>query len=128
MHNVVDTGIFCSGAHVIMKAGYGVNTSISGAEAFTNFFISDAEAYINNVCQYDFTTNYPSLSDKARGVLRECCSNIAAAYQINYDMRGFSSKTEAQTMLNYLWDRAEKCLALLRDEVKNNFIKKNTVI
>lgn len=119
---MVDTGIFATTAEIGYKAGAG-KSSVSSAEAYTNNFISQAESFINAVTKYNWSDAYSGLNVDVKGLLKEAGSNIAAMYVINYDMSGYTSRAEAQTMLNVLWDRASKCLELLKDKVHTDFVR-----
>lgn len=118
---MADTGIFCTTAEVLRKAGANASsTSIN--EAYTNDFVTQAESLINAVCRYNFSDNYTTLNADARGILKEVASNLAAIYVILYDMSGFSSRTEAEDMINILRDAALRGLSLLRDKKVQDFI------
>lgn len=118
---MVDTGIFCTTAEVLRKAGANAS-SVSTAEAYTNDFVAQAESYINVACGYNFSDDYTSLNEDIRDILKECASSLAAIYCINYDMSGFTSRLEAQTMLDVLNDRVGACISLLKEKNKQDFI------
>lgn len=119
---MTDTGIFCSGAHVVQKAGANVNSTIAASGAFTNEIISQVESYINTVCKYNFSDTYNSLNADVKGILKEVASDLGAVYMINYDMSGYTSRQEATTMLDVLMDRANDGLKLLKEKQYTDFI------
>lgn len=119
---MVDTGIFTNRTEVLYKAGVGASTT-SGAEAYTNSFIAQAESFINVWTRKNYSDSYASLNTDVKSLLKEAASNIAAMYVIQYDMRNFANLAHAQTMLNVLWDRAEKCMNLLKDKDNNSFLQ-----
>ena len=124
---MAETGIFCSGAHVLRKAG--INYSISGANVDNyNDFISQAESYINVATKYNFSDNYSGLNTDAKEVLKEAASNLAAIYVINFDIRGLgSTETDARLIsedrIDVLYLRAKDCIELLKNQDKVDFIK-----
>lgn len=118
---MADTGIFATTAEIGYKAG-AYKSATSSAEAYTNSFIAQAESYINTVCKYNFSDTYAALNADTKAILKEVASNIAAMYVINYDMSGFTSLAEAQTMLDILWSRAERGLSLLKEKQYTDFI------
>lgn len=118
---MADTGIFCTGTEVQRKAGAGASATAT-AEAYTNDFIAQAESLINSVCRYNYSDNYSSLNADVKGVLKEVASNIAAIYCIQYDMSGYTTRTEAEDMINILRDAALRGLSILRDKKVQSFI------
>jgi len=119
---MAQTGIFCSGAHVLRKAGVNVNSTVSGAEAFVNDFIAQAESYINVASRNNWSDDYGSLNADVKEILKEAASDLAAIYFINYDMSGYTSRSEAESMVTILRDRANHCISLLRDKKSEDFI------
>ena len=118
---MADTGIFCTTAEVQRKAGANASTT-SNVEAYINDFVTQAESFINVTCLYNFSDAYSSLNADVKGLLKEVASNLAAIYVINYDMSGFSSRVEAETMLDVLRDRVVKGLELLKSKVHVDFM------
>jgi len=115
------TGIYCSGANVIRKAGEGI--SASGAEEiFLNDVIGQAESAINAATRKNWTDNYAALNADVKQILKEAASNLAAIYAISYDMSGYSSRAEAETMLNVLKTRFDECVELLKEINVQTFI------
>ena len=118
---MTETGIFCSGAHVIRKAGANASaTAIS--EAYYNDFIAQAESYINNITRKNWSDIYSSLNTDVKETLREIASNIAATYVINYDMSGYTSRAEAELMIKVLLKRANDSIKVLVDQKVETFI------
>jgi hypothetical protein len=118
---MADTGIFATTAEVQRKAGANASTT-SNVEAYINDFMTQAESYINSFCRYNFSDNYSSLNADVKGILKEVASNIAATYVIMYDMSGFSSRAEAETMLDVLRDGITRGLSVLKDKKTQDFI------
>lgn len=119
--SMADTGIFCTGTEVERKAGKNANTTSKG-EDYTNDYIAQAESVINNVCRFNFSDTYSTLNDDTRQLLKQVASDLAAIYVINYDMSGYSSRIEAEDMINVLRDSALRGLSLLRDKKVSDFI------
>ena len=118
---MAEEGTFCINADVIRKAG--ANASATAiAEAYTNAFITDAEAFINSACRYNFTDNYSTLNNDTKKILRQTASDLAAIYCIQYDMSGIPTRTEAENRVNILRDAAMRSISLLRDKKVQDFI------
>lgn len=120
---MVDTGIFCVNADVLRKAGAGASAT-STAEAYTNDFIAQAESEINTFTRYNWSDAYSGLNADVKGILKAIASNIAAIYCISYDMSGYTSRTEAEDVINVLRDAALRGLSILRDKKPQDFMVK----
>ena len=118
---MADTGIFCTMAEVERKAGSGASTT-SKAEAYTNDYVTQAESTINSMIRYNFSDNYSTLNLDTKQILKSVASDLAAIYVINYDMSGYTSRVEAEDMVNILRDSALRGLSILRDKKVQDFI------
>lgn len=119
---MVDTGIFATTAEVQRKAGANAST-VSNVEAYINDFMTQAESFINAHSRYNWSDAYSTLNADVKAILKEAASNLAAIYVIQYDMSGFTSRAEAQTMLDVLRDGFQRCLSLLKDEAHRIFVQ-----
>ena len=118
---MVDTGIFATTAEVLRKSGANAS-SVSTAEAYVNDYMTQAESLINSITRFNWSDAYSGLNADTKGVLKEIASNLAAIYVIQYDMSGFTSRTEAEDMINVLRDAALRGMSLLRDKKVKEFI------
>lgn len=118
---MADTGIFATTAEVQYKAGANASAT-SNTETYINSYMTQAESLINNVCRYNFSDAYSGLDADVKGLLKEVASNIAAIYVIQFDMSGFTTRTEAEDMINVLRDAALRGLSVLRDKKVQDFI------
>jgi hypothetical protein len=62
------------------------------------------------------------LNADVKGLLKEAASDLAAIYVIQFDMSGYTSRTEAEDMINVLRDAALRALSLLRDKKVQDFM------
>lgn len=115
------TGIFATLAQVQYKAGANASAT-STAEAYVNSFMTEVESSINAMCRYNFSDAYATLNADTKGILQEVSSNLAAIYCIQFDMSGFTSRIEAEDMINVLRDAALRGLSILRDKKVQDFI------
>ena len=118
---MADTGIFCTTAQVEQKAGAGASAT-SKAEGYTNDYVAQAESLINVACRYNFSDNYSTLNTDVKKILQEVASDLAAIYVISYDMSGYTSRIEAEDMINVLRDAALRGISILRDKKQQDFI------
>ena len=118
---MVDEGIFATTAEVERKAGTNASAT-SKAEAYVNDYMTQAESLINSIVRFNFSDTYSTLNVDTKGILKEVASNLAAIYVISYDMSGFTSRIEAEDMINILRDAALRGLSILRDKKVKEFI------
>ena len=119
---MADTGIFATTAEVQRKAGENASAT-ANVEAYINDFMTQAESEINVACRFNFSDEYSVLNADVKGILKEAASNLAAIYVICFDMSGFSTRTEAENMVNILRDGYLRCISILRDKKPQEFMK-----
>jgi len=110
---MADTGIFATTAEVERKAGANASAT-SKAEAYVNDYMTQVESHINALTRYNWSDAYAGLNVDVKGILKEVASNLAAIYVIQYDMSGYTSRIEAEDMINVLRDSALRGLAILK--------------
>lgn len=120
---MADEGIFATTLEVQRKAGAGAS-AVSNVEAYINDYMTQVESHINAVTRFNWTDAYVGLNVDTKGLLKEAASNLAAIYVIIYDMSGYTSRIEAEDIINVLRDRALECLSILRDKKVKEFIEK----
>lgn len=121
---MVDTGIFCTTAEVERKAGANASV-VSKAEAYVNQYVAEAESEINAMTRFNFSDVYSTLNEDTRNILKSASSDRAAIYVILYDMSGYTSRTEAEDMINVLRDNYLRAMSILRDKKQQDFINKS---
>ena len=105
-------GTYTTSGAVMFKAGANVATM---SDDNMNFAIKHAESAVDISSKKNFSGAYADLSENVKGALDEAASNLAAMYLINYDTSGYTSRYEAETMLDVLRDAAARNLQLLKD-------------
>ena len=119
---IVDTGIFATTAEVERKAGANAS-SVSKAEAYVNQYLTEAESEINVLTRFNWSDAYAGLDVDVKGILKNVASNLAAIMVIQYDFSGFTSRTEAEDMINVLRDSALRGMSILRDKKQETFMR-----
>lgn len=122
---MVDTGIFATTAEVQRKVGANASAT-SNVEAYINDFMTQAESYINVATNFNWSDAYAALNADFKGILKECASNLAAMYVLNYDLTtiiGATSRIEAENRINVLVWRIKECLKILMSEGATKFIR-----
>ena len=101
-----------------MKAGANASSTATASGAMLLEFCDQAEGIICATTRYDWVTNYATLNANFKTILDSCASSKAAMFVMNYDLSGYTSRAEAQTMLNILYDDYNANLTLLRNEAE----------
>jgi hypothetical protein len=105
------TETMCDSGAVKLKAG--ANAVILTAPQYTQL-INQAESFINVVTGVNYTDSYGSLNDDLRRILEDVASSHAAVAVINNSMGGFTSRAEAQTMLDVNYTRVFDGIDLIK--------------
>lgn len=116
------TGIFATAAECASKAGE--NVDLTGwTEANINQWCSEAESFINCMSRYNWSDAYANLNADVKKILTGACSNLVAIYGISYNMNGFTTRIEAEDMINILRDRAMQDIMMLSDNAIQKFMQ-----
>lgn len=119
------TGIMATAAECASKVGENYDAT-GWTEANINQWCSEAESYINVLCQHNFSDNFATLDTDVSKILTEAVSNLTAVYGIIFNTAGYTTRIEAETMLNILWARFSQCIDLLKDEGVQTWLKAQT--
>lgn len=98
------TGTLSQYSDVIEKAGDGADAN---ALANISNYVQKAESVLNARTKVDWTARYPSLNANTKYIIDEIISNLAAIKVINYNMYGYTSRLEAESMKETLRNEAE---------------------
>ena len=119
------TTIFCTSGQAIMRAGRNVFSTAALSGAIVDTFINAAEDLINVNSRFNFLDVYSTLNDDTKKIIEQVCSAEAANSLIAYDMSGYSSRIEAETMLDVNNNIVLRGLSILRDKKPQDFIIKS---
>ena len=118
---MVEAGTLAINADVIKKAGL-YASAVSGADAYTNVFIKQAEGVLSSNAKYDFVTNYAGISTIGKEFLRDAVSSYAALMVINYDTTGYFKAVDYQVKYDYNYSIWAEAINLIRDKGYLQFI------
>jgi len=104
-----------SGACII-KAGTNANSAITASGAALSKWSDEAEGTLNALTRKDWVADYASIKANFKPALDDAVSDIIAIRIINYDMSGYTSRLEAQTMLDVIKDNLNRNLDALKDQ------------
>ena len=118
---MADAGIFVTDAQILKRCGTNASATVKAAGWFDSIIL-DIEARINCVTRYNWSDAYAGLNVDVKGILTDTAACLAAIEGIAWDMSGYTSRVEAEDMINVLRDIALCNLALLRDKKVQDFI------
>lgn len=120
---MADAGTFADDAAILLRAGTGASATVKAADWFDTIII-DVEGVVSSACRFDWiaANTASAISADVVGILSDTCACLAAITGITWDMSGYTSRTEAEDMINVLRDRALMNIAILRDKKVQDFI------
>lgn len=120
---MANAGQFAQDADILLRVGTNASGTVKGAGWFDTIIL-DVEAIINCITRYDWSTadTASALNATVRGILIDTGACLAAIEGISWDMSGFTSRIEAEDMVNILRDIALRNLSILRDKKTQDFI------
>lgn len=107
---------FTTSGAAIAKAGYGANAVVILNSTILNKWCEQAEGALATNTRYDWVANSGAIGTNFKPILDDTISDMIAMKIINYDMGGYTSRSEAQTMLDVLNDNKNKNIAVLKEE------------
>ncbi len=114
-------GTLCTLADARNKAG--ANASSTGSnESLVSDFVLQAESFVNVSTKKNWTDIYSTLNDDVKFILNQIVSNLAAIDIITHDMAGYSSRVEAETMINTYREEVNRALFFLLKENNEDFM------
>ena len=119
---MADLGIYTKNADIQARAGANANATAK-AVAATDVYILNIESTINVLTRYNWSDAFTAgLNADVAGILTETGACMAAIYVIQYDFSGFTSRIEAEDMINILRDIVLRNMSILRDKKQQDFI------
>jgi predicted transcriptional regulator len=117
------TGIFATSSEIITRAGKNYD-STTVTEAKINELCLEAESLINCITRYNWSDWYVggSVVADTKYILSIAEASWVAMNIIACNMSGYSSRVEAETMLDVQRDQWNKAIELLSDQNVRNFM------
>jgi len=121
---MADAGQFAQDADILLRVGTNASATVKAAGWFDKIIL-DVEAIVNVLTRYDWSTAdaATTLNASVRGILIDTGACLAAIEGITWDMSGYTSRIEAEDMINVLRDIALRNLSILRDKKAQKFIQ-----
>lgn len=115
----------CTSEAAIMNAGLNANSTIIASGAALSEWSAQTESFINISAKNNFSDSYATLNADIKSALSDIAASLIAMKIIAYDMSGYTSRDEAQTMLDVNRDFAMRGIELLKEKGKDfvNYMK-----
>ena len=118
---MVHTGLFCTKAEIDVFVGE--NVDLTGyIEANINAACKQMESSINCIARHNYSDTVAALNADVKGILALACASGVALQFISYNMGGYTSRVEAEDMLNIAYAFFLKCCRLLKDQKTVTFV------
>ena len=104
-----------SEAAAIAKAGANANSDITASSSVLATWYDQAESTLNTKTRKDWVAASATITAKFIEILDDTLSAMVATNIINYDMSGYTSRLEVQTMLDVLDNTISKNIGILDD-------------
>ena len=114
-------GTLCTLADAVNRAGANASAG-STEEILVSSFVIQAESFVNSATKINWTDIYATLNNDVKQILNHTVSCLAAIDIITYDMAGYSSRVEAETMINTYREEINRNLFFLLNEDNKEFI------
>lgn len=120
---MADAGQFAQDADILLRVGTKASATVKAA-GFFDTIILDVEAVINCATRKDWSAldTGTTMNASIRGILIDTGAALAAIQGITWDMSGFTTRTEAEDMINVLRDTALRNIQFLRDKTVQAFM------
>jgi hypothetical protein len=106
----------CASTAIVMYAGKNVNTDATASSALLAQFCDDAQAELNVRTRYDWVTSSAAVLQFYKPYLQGIIAPKAAINLIKYDMSGYTSRGEAEDLININFDIFESGVKVLNED------------
>ena len=118
---MVATSIMSTDAEMNAMAGELVDVT-GWTDANKTAWGLQAENYLNVLCNFNFSDNFASLNIDVKYILSEYVARTVGMNGIAYNMAGYTSRVEAEDMINIHVYRMEKIEELLQKKDKTDYM------
>jgi len=116
------TGTIVTEAEMNLMAGENVDAT-GNTEANHNLLAAMAESYLSVLMRYNVVKNYGGLNADVKKILAEWAARFAAVSLIAYNTAGYTSRIEAEDMLNIHLFRMSQIEKILKDQKSSTYMQ-----
>ena len=109
------TGTITTEAEIAVMAGENVDAT-GDTEANRNVLVAQAESYISSLIHEDVVSGFSGYGANFKQILSEYASRYVGMCLIAYNMAGYTSRVEAEDLINIHLNRLESIREILMDE------------
>lgn len=114
-------GIMCTEAEIDQRSG--ANVSLAFTADMKTAATLAAESIVNALTFINFSDLYSSLNVDKKYILTEIVASMVAIQAIAYDMSGYTSRVEAEDIINILRDNINRAMGILREHDQKGFVE-----
>ena len=120
---MANAGQFAQDADILLRVGTGASATVKAA-GFFDTIILDVEALINCATRFDWSAldTTATMNASIRGILVDTSAVLAAITGVTWDMSGYTSRIEAEDVINVLRDRALQNIQFLKNPNVQTFM------
>ena len=112
----------CTSGAAVVKAGANADSGIATSGAILAQWSDDVENEICALTRKDIITNYGSLTSNGKQMLGRLAASKIAQEIIVYDASGFTSRFEAELMLDKLENDIRKIESIIKDDKHKTYL------
>lgn len=113
--------IFANNAESVRKAGANAS-AVSILDTYTDAWGHQAESFVNAATRFNWSDKYGALNEDVKFLLEDAATDLVAIRIIAYDMSGYSTRNEAESMISVLRDSALRSISVLREIKSQTFV------
>ena len=119
---MVITSIMTSEGEIKSKEGANVSTALT--DDMHDAWVLQAESKVNVIMRINFSDLVTAgMNADVKGILSDIVSSMVAMNGIMYDMSGYTSRAEAENMVDVLRDGIQSGWSLIRDKNATQFLQ-----
>lgn len=111
---------YCAYTDVQNKAG--ANASTTPDQTMIDTWIEQAEGLINTAAKFNFIDGFAGYDTDIKLILEMATAAVAAISLIAYDPSGYTSRYEAELIMDANWSQYEECIKRLKEKEFKDFI------
>ena len=113
------TGITATEAEIDQKTG--ANVSLSYTDTMKTQMLLQAESVLNVMTRINWSDNFGTLNVDVKSIITNVTASLVAIEAIKYDMSGFTSRGEAESMIVVLREEAMRGIQILKEDINKTF-------
>lgn len=115
------TGTIVTEAEMNLYAGENVDAT-GNTETNHNILAAQAESNLSVMMRYNVVDNYATLNEDVRRILSEWAARFAAIALISYNMDAYTTRIEAEDMINVCLFRMRIIEKILKDQKGTSYL------